>query len=258
MIEQKYVRISDAFFRNDGSSYKVGITSVGASQVSLISHMTNPEALMTKVSKAYLGIFENVEPSEEEIDTLFADQQKTKLNTPLEMLYFVFLVKYVSRAFTHQMVRTRIASYAQQSMRFLGAKDEYYVHIPPNFPGSQIANYFDAAAIAVETYEMLIANGTSSEQARGVLPTNILTDLYVGIPLSSLKHVYEQRMCCQAQPGEWQDVIKKMRREIRHACGTNVSNLLSAPYERGESCGYRASYDRPCIWRKDDNTLLDK
>lgn len=258
MINNRYIRRLDSFKRSDGSEFKIGITNVGISEVTLISSMTNPEQMITKVIRTYSGNISTLDATEEEIKNAFDDQQKTKLNTPMEMMYFVFLVQNVSRAFTHQMVRTRLASYAQESMRFLGKKDTYFVHLSPGFPKELVDSYFDTCATAIKTYELLLENGTSSEQARGVLPTNILTSLFIGISLSSLKHVYEQRMCCQAQFGEWQDVLRKMRGSIELQCGSNISKLISAPYERGESCGYRASFDRPCVWRKDDNTVLKK
>jgi thymidylate synthase (FAD) len=212
--------------------------------------MHDPEQIIAKLSNGYTGVYDGEDLPQEKVKLYFEDQMRTKLHGPMEMLFFVFLVKNVSRAMTHQFVRTRLASFVQESMRFMGSKDIYNVLISTRLSKRAAEIYTKSVSSSVLDYEELIALGTSSEDARGVLPTNIMTSLYVGLPLNSLQHVYEQRMCCQAQPGEWQPMLTKMKEAVRNSCGENVASLLSAPYERGEACGYRASYDRPCVWSK--------
>lgn len=252
-MDKSYVIHTRNAPRADGTSFDVNIVRPGGCEVTLISSMTDPEQLIAKLSNGYTGIFSNNEVPEEKVTLYFEDQMRTKLHGPMEMLFFVFMVDGVSRALTHQLVRTRIASFVQESMRFLGQKNEYnvlmrdYGGIPTQLHGL----YFNAAIHSVISYEYLVQAGVSSEDARGVLPTNILTKIFVGLPLNSLQHIYEQRMCCQAQPGEWQPMLRAMKKAVQQKCGDRVASLLSAPYERGEECGYRASYDRPCSWRKD-------
>jgi thymidylate synthase ThyX len=106
---------------------------------------------------------------------------------------------------------------------------------------------------SINHYDEFVRNGVSSEDARAVLPTNIMTSLFVNISMRTLQGIYIQRMCCQAQQGEWQVVLPQMKKLIRDTDGEIVSSMLTAPYERGESCGYRASFDRPCIWEKKHN-----
>jgi hypothetical protein len=64
--------------------------------------------------------------------------------------------------------------------------------------------------------------------------------------------MYAQRMCCQAQPGQWQKAMKQVKDQLIIQYGEKAKLLLSAPYERGEPCGYRASFDRPCTWQKNE------
>jgi thymidylate synthase (FAD) len=51
--------------------------------------------------------------------------------SPLEHVKFTFAIEGISRALTHQLVRHRIASYSQQSQRYVKASDFAYV-IPPS------------------------------------------------------------------------------------------------------------------------------
>jgi flavin-dependent thymidylate synthase len=252
VIDYEFVRSTHTTERQNLTTYHTNMVRPGACTVELVSAMTEPEQLIAKVTDGYAGVYSNDDRSEEQIKLSFADNMRTKLATPLEMLYMVFLVKYVSRAFTHQMVRTRLASYVQESMRFLGSKNEYNVLISATIGGKAEEIYSEAACGSVDAYENLLYLGVKSEDARGVLPTNILTAMFIGIPMSSLQKVYTQRMCCQAQAGEWQIMLRKMKVILATEYGTGkVADLLSAPYERGEPCGYRASFDRPCIWQKD-------
>lgn len=250
-MDEKHILHSTVLERTDGTKYSVSTVRSGCCEVYLISHMEYPGQMLARVTRTYSGELSQKFVRPDEIDKYVDDLLKTKLATPLEMLYFVFLIKNVSRALTHQLVRTRIASYAQESMRFLGKKSDYYI-LASGLKNRNLASYHDSCVLAVEEYESLLERGVSSENARGILPTNILTSIFVGISMKSLAHVYEQRMCCQAQPGEWQPILVKMKETIVHKCGTKIASLLSAPYERGEPCGYRASFDRPCVWSNKD------
>lgn len=207
---------------------------------------------IAKLVRGYKGIYSNDLASEQEMYNAVKDLNATKLQTPFEMISFVFLITNVTRAFTHQLVRTRIgASYVQESMRFLGAKDIYRALVGTEIHtvNERLLDYRMSINSAILSYERLLASGVSSEEARGVLPTNILTSIFFGVTLRTLQHIYAQRMCCQAQPGEWQVVMK----QIKDLLIENYNfNFLSAPFERGEPCGYRASFDRKCIWQKDN------
>lgn len=251
-MDSKYILGTKKFVREDGTEFAVNLVRPGGCQVFLIDTMQDPEQLIAKLSRGYEGIYEPTDVPIEDVKRYFSDQMKTKLHGPMEMVFMVFLVNNVSRAMTHQFVRTRLASFVQESMRFLGQKNEYNVLMSTRLGVRAREIYMRSVTSSVKDYEDLLELGTSSEDARGALPTNIMTSLFVGLPLNSLQHIYEQRMCCQAQPGEWQPMLTKMKEAIKTDLGDNVASLLSAPYERGEACGYQASYDRPCVWRKNE------
>ena len=230
--------------------FRVNIVRPPFGHAELISHSTNADDLMTMLSKGYEGEYNIREYSTEEVQLAFADANRTRLTTPSEFLHTAWLITGVTRAFTHQLVRTRHASYVQESMRFLGHKGTYEILATGKIldDSGALKIYTDSVASTIVAYENLISMDMPSEDARGVLPTNIITAVYIEISISALKKMYADRMCCQAQPGEWQPLLKQMKEAIRTQISPNVASLISAPYERGEPCGYRASYDRPCIW----------
>jgi thymidylate synthase ThyX len=223
-------------------------------RVTWIDGMTSPLQTIGNLTEGYNGIYDPSKVSMEVGLKDVEDLNSTQLKTPFEMIYNIFLIQDVTRSFTHQMVRTRHASYIQESMRFIGHKNMYRVLVGNNILKNNFAFdlYIQSCTEDIITYEKMMDLGISGEEARDKLPHGILTSLYIGLPLNSLQHMYAQRMCCQAQPGQWQIVMKKIKEELTRVYGKEVGNLLTAPYERGESCGYRASFDRPCTWQKNE------
>jgi thymidylate synthase (FAD) len=249
--------ISERTCSREVGEYKICFTDVHEPKVYFVDGSMNPLDTVATLTRGYSGVYDINEPTQEDIQKAIDDLNKTKLQTPFEMEYFVFLIKDVTRSFTHQLVRTRLASYVQESMRFLGAKDVYKVYIPNRISSDPLPImsdlYFNSASQSIRAYEFYLSHGISSEDARDILPHGILTSVFLGIQLSSLRKMYEQRMCCQAQPGQWQVVMREIKEELIRAYGSKASDLLSAPFERGDSCNYRASFDRPCKWTKESN-----
>jgi len=244
--------------------YQIQFVKPAAATVTLCSYTTTPASTMFLVTRAYKGIYD-ASPQIKDNYTAknaFEDIQKTKLQTPLEMIHMLWLLQDVTRAFTHQLVRYRVGtSFVQESMRFLGMKKVFKVlvthsaaedSIVYNDPAvSNLDIYCLGASGAISDYVELLSRGVPSEDARGILPTNILTNIYFDCSLRTLQNIFPQRLCCQAQQGEWQPILLEMRKQIKQNMGTGIESLLQAPYERGEDCGYRASFDRPCIWQKE-------
>jgi thymidylate synthase (FAD) len=211
---------------------------------------------MALATRGYTGVY-NTQITTEETYDMLAQIVKTKLQTPFEMVHTFWLLEDVSRAFTHQLVRYRVGtSVVQESMRFFGTHGAYRVlsTVPGNInPGRDARKaYRKAAIIAIDTYHNLVEKGIPDQDARGVLPTNILTRLWFSCSLRTLQNILPQRLCCQAQPGEWQLIVREMRRQIGIRMGMDISDLLRAPYELGIPCGYRASFDRPCEWQEEN------
>jgi flavin-dependent thymidylate synthase len=129
-----------------------------------------------------------------------------------EFVHYTFEILNVSRAFTHQFVRTRTGSYAQQTMRVLNVGQFDYV------TGPTIANdparrrlYDDVMKLIQAGYDNLIKMGASIEDARGVLPTNICTNIIASFSLRTLSEMAKSRTGKRTQ-NEYRDVIEKMLR----------------------------------------------
>jgi len=238
---------------DDRHDTTIEFVTLPISTVEFVDGITDPFQTVAKMSRGYGGIYSNDPCTEDEIAQAIKDMNSTKLGTPLETVEVIFLIHDVSRAFTHQQVRTRIgASFVQESMRFLGHQGKYRIMVSGEiFRNSEAFEaYQQACFTSIWTYEEMLKIGIPGEDARDILPHGICTRLFVGYAMSTLRTVYAQRMCCQAQPGQWQHILRQMKRILIEKYGERMTDMLSAPYERGEPCGYRASFDRPCTWQK--------
>jgi flavin-dependent thymidylate synthase len=138
-----------------------------------------------------------------------------------EFVDFTFLISGVTRAFTHQLVRTRTASFAQQTMRVLDVSegrgwdygtgptiDDDPTEKDPTGSRGQI--YDTAMADIDDAYKELISLGAKIEDARGVLPTNILTNIVVKMNMRTFCEMSRKRASSRTQ-GEYRAVIDEMR-----------------------------------------------
>lgn len=204
-------------------------------QVHLLWMTADPLAAIAAPSKMYKG-----EVARSLRDVTHAERgdylkqiSATKLKAPFEFVKFHFLIEGVTRAFTHQMVRQRMAVYAQESLRFAVKSERGLatpVALPPSLAGTKSAmdrpdgmdteqeyqrDLWDDALVAVDNaYAELIERGMPAEDARGLLPHNTLTRLHYCTDLRSLLDHAGNRLCTQAQ-FEWRLVFAKIAQAIR-------------------------------------------
>lgn len=128
-----------------------------------------------------------------------------------EFVDYTFLVTGVSRAYTHQQVRTRSASYAQQTMRVLDMSKGYeYVHTERNKSDPRAMALIGLANLNIaHAYSELIKIGQPVEDARGILPTNIATNIVCKFNLRTMAELARSRSGGRTQ-GEYQAVVKSM------------------------------------------------
>lgn len=136
------------------------------------------------------------------------------LRSSWEFVSFVFQINDVTRAFTHQFVRTRTASYAQQAMRVIDASDNGVltpaaISAHPNF--GILQTWSSAVDDVMDAYKTLLGNGVAAQDARGLLPTNILTNICAKMNLRTLADLVGKRQNLRAQ-GEYADVVREMAR----------------------------------------------
>lgn len=110
----------------------------------------------------------------------------------LEHASFTFLVEGLSRVGSHQLVRHRLASFSQQSLRFTKA-------VPTTFFSPPGCDFGDFYAAAYEEYRRLLAQGIAEEDARYVLPQGVTSRIVVTMNARELLHFFELRCCMRAQ-----------------------------------------------------------
>ncbi len=140
-------------------------------------------------------------PLEKKLEHL--DYMRHTIQSSWEFANYIFKIDGVSRAFTHQLVRTRNASYAQESQRTVDVRAAGYTSTQDDFLDSIITGSIDMYADAID-------RGIQVQNARGVLPTNMHTRIIIGCNLRTLSHMAELRLCKRAQ-GEYQEVFKAMK-----------------------------------------------
>jgi len=127
-----------------------------------------------------------------------------------EFVDYVFLVEGVSRAYTHQQVRTRNASYAQQSMRVLEMNKFDYVFTDANTKEPRAMEALKSVLDEIRmAYGRLLEVGQVPEDARGILPTNIATNIVCKFNLRTLSELAKSRTGGRTQ-NEYQRVINAM------------------------------------------------
>jgi flavin-dependent thymidylate synthase len=211
-----------------------------------------PEWVVAQATKGYTGHYSPDKLSEEELNRFWNELGATKLKGPLEMASTFWLIQDVTRAFTHQFARYRIGvSMVQESQRFsYQGANLAHIAVPSNIAKDSEAteDFIDACEMALSTYNQAITSGVAIQDARALLPTGICTRLYTTVSMNSLAHIYSQRKCCQAQADEWSQVVDQFKAELEAHTLYHYAATLIAPWEdvRCTTCGFGASFDRPC------------
>lgn len=154
----------------------------------------------------------------------------------LEHVSFTFAIEGISRACSHQLVRHRLASFSQQSQRYVET-DKLDVVVPPSIKADpslySAEEVFWDCMMQVETaYELLIDRGIPAEDARYVLPNAARTNLVMTMNARELLHFFKLRCCQRAQ---WE--IRKMAEIMLTLCQSIAPVLFEdagAPCESGE------------------------
>jgi flavin-dependent thymidylate synthase len=143
------------------------------------------------------------------------DYMLNTIRSSWEFIDYTFDIRDVSRGFTHQFVRTRQASYAQQSQRTVDMSGFSY-YTPPKIQENPEANIIYAQAMNQinEAYQLL-RDHVPAEDARGILPTNIHTNIVAKFNLRTLSEMAKARLSPRAQ-GEYQETFKLMVKEVVH------------------------------------------
>ncbi|MGO9379064.1 MAG: FAD-dependent thymidylate synthase [Dissulfurispiraceae bacterium] len=200
-------------------------------KVILLEHTPNPEAVVAMAAKLCYS------PSDIESlkgKTAASDQKKfvEKLMdighmSPIEHVSFTFAVEGISRACSHQLVRHRLASYSQQSQRYVSEVDGFDFLIPPSIKKDrELARYFENFMDqAQEAYNHVVnrlnekglKGEAANQDARFILPNACETKIIITMNARELLHFFAQRCCNRAQWEIRAMAIEMLRLVIRIA-----------------------------------------
>ena len=162
----------------------------------------------------------------------------------LEHAVYTFEIKGVSRALTHQLVRHRIASYSQQSQRYVNMDGFGYV-IPDSIRDNpELLKIYETMMrdIGGVYREMVDRLGIDPEDARYILPNACTTNIIVTMNARSLLNLFRYRTCARAQ-WEIRELAEKMLAICKEVSPTIFANagpscVVTGRCPEGErSCG---------------------
>ncbi len=183
--------------------------------VRLLFHTPEPEravAAAARLCYAPVGAAELVETmSDEAVRKVLKTVISSGHLSTLEHASYTYAIDGVSRALTHQLVRHRLASYNQQSQRYVRYDAEPTMIEPPSVAADAAASeiFANAARAAFEAYGQLLAAGVPAEDARYVLPNAMETKIVVTMNIRELLHFFELR-CCKRAQWEIRDLALRM------------------------------------------------
>jgi len=139
---------------------------------------------------------------------------------------FTFIVTGLSRVTSHQLVRNRIASYAQQSQRYVeGVLD---VVMPPEIENSVFAQRFkNMTSDIADLYNDMVGCGISAENARYIVSHGAVTSITITMNAAALRNFFRRRLCNRAQ---WE--IRAMAWAMLNHC----SNVAAPLFQDAMNC----------------------
>ena len=202
-------------------------------KVTLLEHTPDPErvvAMAARLCYSSSGAAELAEElSDERVKEMVEKIVKLGHASCLEHVSFTFGIEGVSRVLTHQLVRHRIASYDQQSQRYVAAHGFQYITPPTIAEKPEAKAKFDALMQKIRaTYDELTEMGVPKEDARYVLANAAETKILVTMNARTLLHFFNLRCCNRAQ---WE--IRAMAYEMLRLVKEVAPTLF---YNAGASC----------------------
>jgi len=224
-------------------------------KVILLRHSPNPEetiAMAAKLCYSPADITSLKDKIETKDQKAFVEKLvKMGHMSPIEHASFTFAVEGISRACSHQLVRHRLASYSQQSQRYVSEESGFDYIIPPSVKEDKelkkiFVSFMEHAQEAYNSMvrklnEKGIKGESANQDARFILPNAAETKIMVTMNARELLHFFRQRCCNRAQweirhmAEEMLKLVKKAAPTIFHKAGPGC---LYSPCPEGDySCG---------------------
>ncbi len=172
--------------------------------VQLLTHTPDPEKVVAAAARlcySSSSIDRLLEQGPNERATFLAKILALGHLSVLEHAAFTFGVEGISRACSHQLVRHRIASFSQQSQRYVSHKSRFAAVLPATIAArpeltERFLGLLDEAHLV---YRELLDAGIPAEDARFVLPNAAETKLVMTMNARELLHFFSLRCCRRAQ-----------------------------------------------------------
>jgi thymidylate synthase (FAD) len=213
--------------------------------VTLIEHTPNPEQTVALAARlCYSPV--SIDDLRDKLESTDIEQFLDKImslghHSVLEHASFTFGIEGISRVTSHQLVRHRIASFSQQSQRYVSHKDFYTSVMPAAIAENQEASriFSSISETAHKAYAQLVEMGIPPEDARYVLPNATGTKVIMTMNARELLHFFSLRCCRRAQweirdmAVEMLKLVKKIAPVIFREAGPGC---IGAPCPEGRFC----------------------
>lgn len=215
-------------------------------QVVLISYTPDPERVIAAAARLSISAISAVELKKRltppQVENLLKHLLSSGHLSPFEHASFTFAIDGISRTTSHQLVRHRLASYTQQSQRYVSLKRLEYVTPPSINARPEWKEKFQAAVVSThKLYCQMLEAGIPTEDARYVLPNAMETRLVMTMNARELMHAASLRLCLRAQ---WEIVqlFEAIKTEVSRVAPLIGAELKPKCYSLGycderESCG---------------------
>ena len=217
-------------------------------KVRLINFTNDPEKIVAQSARLCYSALsvENLEEklTNESIMKLIKKIMKLGHYSVLEHATFTFAIEGISRITSHQLVRHRLASFSQQSQRYVKINKEGFPYIIPKSiaKDKELAEIFiDAIKELDGIYQLLLDHSIEAEDARYILPQAVTTKMIISANARELLLIFKLR-CCKRAQWEIREVAMNMLREVKKIAPTIFENAgplcILGPCPEGElSCG---------------------
>jgi len=190
-------------------------------KVKLINYTKNPERIVAQSARlcySSLDIKElNKNLSDESIIKIIKKIMKLGHYSVLEHASFTFAIEGISRVTSHQLVRHRIASFSQQSQRYVKIKAQGFSYVVPKsiVENDKLKKSFYKALNKIEsTYNFFLEHNIAEEDARYILPQAVETKIILTANARELLHIFNLRCCNRAQ-WEIRELANIMLEEVK-------------------------------------------
>lgn len=215
-------------------------------QVHLIAHTPYPDRTVAAAAKlcysssSVADIMDNIEP--EHMRHFISHLLRSGHMSPFEHASFTFGIDGISRVCSHQLVRHRMASYSQQSQRYVSMdKPQFVTPVTLTEDKDLQKSFQDHCVAAHELYLHLVESGIPKEDARYLLPHGWRTRITVSMNARELHHFFRLRLCRRAQ-WEIQDLARRMLLAIKDVAPILFASagpdcVVKGKCEEMRSCG---------------------